>query len=195
MRAKTLAITTICLVVSALSLPAVSHAKNGGSGSSSTTQTRVAAELTPACPDAEPGAEGKARRDIKTRNAVVWSDQFMGHVEVSIPNGLGITDPATADIRLKLSKGPAACPPTPYAECRLVLDEVEVEEEDDGVQTKAEYVVRVRMERGILRMKGTCDSAGVPDVMAGDVATATLVVDPTDRTMDMDFLQGTFSAH
>ncbi|MBI3779811.1 MAG: hypothetical protein HY278_01935, partial [candidate division NC10 bacterium] len=98
-----------------------------------------------------------ARRDTRTRNAVVRSDQFMGHVEVSIPNGLGITDPATADIRLKLSKGPAACPPTPYAECRLVLDEVEVEEEDDGVQTKAEYVVRVRMERGTLRMKGTCD--------------------------------------
>lgn len=89
-----------------------------------------------------------------------------------------------------------------YAECLLVLVEIETEDEDGEVETEAVYKVdvRLKLKKGVLvleQKKGTCvilatGSEGVPDVQADDTATATLVVDPNDRTLDKDFLQETF---
>ena len=103
-----------------------------------------------------------------------------------------------------------------------MLDEIETEEEGEdeggGAVTEAEYGVNVRLQRMrngslVLRqLEGMCDTdltnadinghaifdPGVPPVAAGDVATAILVdpsetlLNPSARTFDKDFLQGTF---
>ena len=211
MRAKTLVVTTICLVVSALGLSAVSHAKKGGSGS--TVHTGVEAQLTPVCGN-EPDAEGEARRDTNKLGSVVLRDRLKANVKIPLPSSLGIMadTAATADIRLKLNLPPAtsSCPIlNSFAECRLVLEDIEMEEEDGEVETEAEYEVHVRARNGSTKaIVGTCDldpttaaiDLGVPAVEVGDVATATLV-DPSEsaaapnaRTLDNDFLQGTFAA-
>jgi len=102
-----------------------------------------------------------------------------------------------------------------YAECALVMVGTDQETEmEDGalvVKTEAEFLVDVRnlFKKGspLLRaLVGDCDidlstvgiQSGVPVVQAGDSATVTLVdpteaaVDTASRTLDKDFLQGTF---
>ena len=116
-----------------------------------------------------------------------------------------------ADIRMILSRDDGTGLFTDFAECRLVFDEIEVEDEADdeeGSEVYAEYKVDVRIKKGAVQAKkGSCDvtttgadgvvttAPGVPDAKAGDMVTATLVVDQTDRTSDVDFLQGTFVPH
>lgn len=201
--------TTICLAASVFLSVGVSHAKKA----SSTVKVKVEADLQPcgaATPPTspcttggtppEPGAEGEAKHEKETQKGVVKKGEFKGKVKIPVDPGskLGILNEATAkgaDFRLILSHANG----TDFAECRLAFDKIEEEDDDDEVQ--AEYKVDVRMHKGAVQAKkGVCDvdltnvaiDSGVPDAQANDVATATLVVNPADRTKDVDFLQGTF---
>ena len=200
MRTKVLVLTTLWLLVCAFALTDVGHAKN-----SSVVKTAVEAELTPCCGGPEPGAEGEAARTTLKKNGVTQIDRFKGEVTVPVDpsSALGITDEtaaAAADIRLIFSRGG-----NPYAECFLVLAEIETEEEEGALVTEAEYKVdvRQRLTNGttvLQEVRGTCDTdlgtlgiqAGIPDVQAGDVATARLVLPSPPGPLD--FLQGTFVA-
>lgn len=214
-----LLVTTICLAVSVFLSAGVSHAKKGGSkvkveveaelqpcGASSGTTSPCAPGETPP----EPNAEGEAKHEKETKKGVVKKDEFKGKVKIPVDpaSALGIVDEAAAegaDIRLILSR-----PSADFAECRLVFDEIEEEdgedgEDDDDDAVMAEYKVDVRIKKGAVQAKkGECTTmAGVPvvpDAKAGDVVTATKV-DLTEaalnrslRTLDVDFLQGTFDS-
>ena len=189
MRARTLAVTTICLVVSALLLPAVSHAKNGGS--SSTVLTQLDAKLQPCAGDpcdptatpVEPGAEGKAER--RTRTGSSARDEFKITVEIPEVNALGIdsTNAATEDIRATFNNGTID-----YAECSLVFDEF------DPLEMVFVYKVDHRVRNGVLtKSVGTCSGTLItpgsfPDVQNGHMVTVRLV-----NTPDIHFLVGTFA--
>lgn len=206
-----LLVTTICLAVSVFLSAGVSHAKKADSK----VKVKVEADLQPcgAVPTAtspcdpagtplEPGAEGEAKHKKETQKGVVKKDEFKGTVKIPFPStALGITDEdkaKAADVRLILSQAG-----TPFAECRLAFDKIEADDDDDDddAAVMAEYKVSVRMQKGTVQAKkGVCDvdlltadiQSGVPDAQADDLVTATLVVDSTDRTKDVDFLQGTF---
>lgn len=200
MRAKTLLVTALCLFLSPFALADVSLAKSN----SKTINTEFEAELEPCCGEPEPDAKGEAKHKTQTKNGAVKKDEFEGKVKVPVDpsSALGITDEAkaeAADIRLILSNSGED-----YAECLLVLVEIETEDEDEEEETEAVYKVDVRLrnKKGSLvleKKKGTCliletGLEGVPNAQAEDVATATLVVNPNDRTQDIDFLQGTFTS-
>jgi hypothetical protein len=89
--------------------------------------------------------------------------------------------------------------------------ETEMENGELVVKTEAEFLVDIRnlLKKATLlprNLAGACDTDlatpgiqdGVPVVQAGDIATVTLVdpteaaVDTASRTLDKDFLQGTF---
>jgi hypothetical protein len=206
---RRLLVTTICLAVSVFLSAGVSHAKK----SSSKVKVEVEAELepcgaissatSPCAPGGtppEPNAEGKAKHKKETWNGVIKKDEFKGTVKILVDpaSALGIVDEASAenaDVRLILSHAGAE-----FADCRLVFEEIEgEEEEDDNDDSKAyaEYMVDVRIKKGTVQAKkGVCDvdlatadiQSGIPDVLAGDVATATLITAGTPH----DFLQGTF---
>lgn len=209
---RRLLVTSLCLAVSVFLSAGLSHAKKGGSK----VEVEVEADLQPCGASAlatspcdptgippEPDAEGEAKHKKETRNGVVKKDEFKGKVKIPIDpdSQLGIIDEAAAegaDIRLILSRAGAD-----FAECRLAFDEIEAEDGED----RAEYKVDVRIKKGAVQAKkGVCDlnlttaaiDLGVPDAQAGDVVTATLVnptetnKNPADRTLDVDFLQGTF---
>jgi hypothetical protein len=193
--------TTLCLTVATCTLVGVSFA--GSKTSKPVKQTEFRAKLEPCCGEPELDATGKAKRRIQAPNSKKQKEEFDGKITIPVP-GLGITDEATAmeaDLRLLLSRED-----TPYAECLLEFDEFETEEDEGESHSEAEYTVNVRsqMRKGIALQqarKGTCDTdlgtegiqLGVPDVQAGDVITATLVVDPEDRSQDIFFLEGTFA--
>jgi len=203
MRGKPLLITTLCLTLSLCCLAAVSQADPGHKGKKS--QSTLKASLTPCCEDPvlEPEAEGRAKRTTQFKKGNVQKDTFTAEVTVPVPStGLGIADQAAAeaaDIRLVLSRGG-----TDYAECLLEIDQGE-NDEDEG-ESEATYQVDVQLQVKksgpvLKEEQGTCDvdlgtdgvQPGVPDVQAGDVATAVVVVDPTDRTKDLPFVDGTFA--
>jgi hypothetical protein len=135
-------------------------------------------DLDPCCGVPEPQATGEAQRRITSKE-----NRFQAEVEIPMPNGLGITvgNAKTADVRLILSRGG-----TDYTECRLVFDDIQ---QDTTGQLDAEYKLDLRNKKS----RGSC-TAGLPDIQTGDVATATLVINPADRTQDIDLLQGTFGA-
>jgi len=178
-------VTALAFTASIAALPGISLAKHGGIGPVVVTKTQIEAELAPCCgaPDPlEPGAEGEAERKTKSRNGVVGDDRFKAKVEIPVPSALGIVDLATAlaaDVRLLLSRSDS----TLYAECMLVLTEIETELEDGVWETQAEYKVDVRrmLKRGVMVPKavhGSCVDQtgtgtgllhGVPDVRDGDL--------------------------
>lgn len=203
---KRLLAAPLCLAVSVFMLAGVSYAKKGGSK----VKVEVEADLQPCGASAlatspcdptgippEPDAEGEAKHKKETRNGVIKKDEFKGKVKIPIDQNsqLGIIDEAAAegaDIRLILSRAGVD-----FAECRLAFDEIEAEDGED----RAEYKVDVRIKKGAVQAKkGVCDvdlttaaiDSGVPDALADDVVTATLVTNPANRTLDVDFLQGTF---
>lgn len=159
------------------------------------------ATLGPCCGDPEPEAHGKAIRKIVTDEGITLRERFRAKVEVPVPSiGLAIADEAaatSADIRVILSREGAD-----YAECLMEFIEVETELEDGVLVTEAKYKVNVVQPAGgpLLLKRGTCDvdltlagvQPGVPQVLPGDVATVVLVVDQTDRTLDVPFLDGVF---
>jgi hypothetical protein len=168
----------------------------------------------PAGTPPEPNAEGEAERKKEGRNGIVKKDEFKGKVKIPVDalSPLGIMDEVTAEganVRMILSRDDGTGLFTDFAECLLEFDEIEMDGEDDddddeeGSGTYAEYKVDVQIKRGAVQAKkGTCDvnlltpgtQPGIPDAKAGDMVTTTLV-DPADRTMDVDFLQGTFISH
>ena len=187
----------------------VAPAKNG-----STTEFKT--NLDACCAAPAEDNKGSAVYRLQTNKGVTKQERFRTQAKIDLPStALGIadeTDARAADVRVILSRTG-----TDYAECSLPFIEIEQEAEiDDGavieVKTEAEFVVDVRnmlsKKAGLVYREfvGTCDidlgtagiQTGVPVVQAGDVATVTLV-DPTEaalapaaRTLDKDFLQGTF---
>lgn len=201
--------TAVCIAVSAFLSAGVSEAAKK-------VKIEVEAELEPCgaispatspCDPSgtppEPGAEGTVEHKQESQNSVVKKNEFKAEVKIPFPSApLGITDEAaaeSADIRLILSHADGS----EFAECRLAFAEIESEDEDDDEDDSgvyAEYKVDVRIKKGVVQAKkGTCTlidppGPGVPNAMAGDVATATLVSDSTNRILDVDFLQGPFEA-
>ncbi len=221
---RRLLVTTICLAVSVFLSAGVSYAKK----SSSKVRIEVEAELepcgaispatSPCAPGGtppEPNAEGEAEHKKEGRNGIVKKDEFEAKVKVPVDptSALGITDEAAAeeaDIRMILSRDDGTGLFIDFAECLLILDEIEIEEEDDDedddddAEQYAEYKVKVGIKKGAVQTKkGVCDTdllaagiqSGIPDAKAGDLVTTTLVTDPTDRTLDVDFLQGILLPH
>lgn len=210
---RNLLATTLCVAVSVFIFAGAGHANGGSSGSK--VKVDVRAELEPCgavapatvpCDPAgtppEPDAKGKVRHQKEIRKGVLKKDEFKGNVKMRVhpASALGIVNEASAqnaDIRLVLSRNG-----TDFAECLLQFDELEEEDEDEEIQ--AVFKIHVRMKKGTVKVtKGVCDidlgtagtQSGVPDVQADDLATATLVRNPADRTQDIDFLQDTFELH
>ncbi len=219
---RSLLVPTLCVAVSVLMFADVSHAKKGGN-SGSKVKVDVRAELEPCgavalatspCDPAgippEPDAKGKMRHQKEIRKEVLKKDEFKGNVKMRAhpASALGIVDEASAenaDIRLILSRNS-----TDFAECFLQFDEFddddddEDEDEDEDEEIQAVFKIHVRMKKGAVKVtKGVCDvdlgtddiQSGVPDAQDGDLATATLVRNPADRTQDIDFLQDIFEQH
>jgi len=187
----------------------VASAKNGGGNN-----IEFKTNLDACCAAASENNDGKAEYRKQTNNGVTKQERFRTQAKIDLPSAaLGIVDAAsaqTADVRVILSRTG-----TDYAECTLDFDEIEqeIEMEDGGtvIVSEAEFAVDVRnqFKKGnviVRSSKGTCDidlatpgtQAGVPVVQAGDTATVTLVdpseatLAPASRTLDKDFLQGTF---
>jgi hypothetical protein len=163
-------------------------------GTSVAKDIRVRAKLEPCCGNPEVAAEGDVR--LRVRGIIVRRLRFGVGVGFPIPSaGLGITTPdeaTNADVRLILDREGNA-----YAECFLDVDAV--------TETRAEYKVDLRLlgvgtQKILQERRGTCDvdlttpdiDAGIPLIFPGDLATVTLVTDPQDRNLDLDFLDGIF---
>jgi hypothetical protein len=191
MRTKFLGRGLVAAVLSLFVLAGVVEAKSGKKGngdksgkSNDKVKIELEAELEPPNGSPEPGVEGDSERKIKTKNGASKENRFKAEVEIPIPNALLIdeSNAAAADIRLLLSRAGVG-----YAECQLVFDEIE---NDDG-ELEAEYKLDLKIKKGKLKSKGSCD-VGLPDVAAGDLATAVLVANPLDRTQDVILLQGAY---
>lgn len=143
---------------------------------------RVRAELEPCCDEPEPGAEGKSERKTDFKEGVMVRDRFKAMLDIPIPSeGLGILtaeEAAAAEVRVTLSRDGVA-----YAECTLAFAADEEEEEGDKAHFAVDIDLKVKKEVPVLNeKKGSCDTdlatndvqAGVPDVLEGDVITATL---------------------
>ena len=188
----------------------VASAKNGGSS----TSTEFKANLDACCAAASENNDGSAEYRKQTNNGATKQERFRTQAKVELPSAaLGIVDAATAqaaDVRVILTRNNVD-----YAECALDFDvidqEVEIEDGQTVIVNEAEFAVDIRnqLKKGHLVVrggKGTCDvdlttpgvQAGVPVVQSGDTATVTLVdpseaaLAPAARTLDKDFLQGTF---
>lgn len=210
---RSLLVTTLCFAVSVFMSAGAGHANGGSSGSK--VKVDVRAELEPCgavapatvpCDPAgtppEPDAKGKMRHQKEIRKGVLKKDEFKGNVKMRVhpASALGIVDEASAenaDIRLILSRNS-----TDFAECFLQFDEFD--DDDDEEEIQAVFKIHVRMKKGAVKVtKGVCDvdlgtagiQSGVPDAQDGDLATATLVRNPADRTQDIDFLQDIFEQH
>jgi hypothetical protein len=188
-------------------------APNAASAKNS-VNTEFKTDLDACCAAPAEDNKGSAIYRKQTSGLVTKQERFRAQAKIDLPSAaLSIADEtaaAAADVRVILSRTGAD-----YAECSLEFAQVEQETElEDGttvVVTEAEFIVDVRnmFKKGGLQYRefvGTCDvdlgtagiQTGVPVVQAGDVATVTLV-DPSEatlapgaRTLDKDFLQGTF---
>ena len=200
-------IAALFSMVSVLIVPSVGVAD-------STTTTDLRADLVPCCNDPEPNADGKAERKTQSKSGALKSDAFKANVELPVPStGLGITDPATADIRLVLSRGGQD-----YAECFLTPDDEsdnlksvrssgnnnDGNDDDDGNEVEFTVSIQIKVKKGtpvLTQKEGQCDvelgtsgiQPGVPDVQAGDIATASVL--DSSGTTRTPFLQGTFAQH
>jgi hypothetical protein len=197
-RFRTAVVAAVFLVV--FTAPSISSADKGGGHHVS--KTKVEATLLPCCGNPEPNAHGDAQRATQSKDGALKADSFKTEVEIPVPSaGLGITDPTTADIRVVLSRAGAD-----YAVCFLKLDDDNEMDGTDDDQAGADFQVKValKIKDGtpvIKSGKGQCDvdlvtpdiQPGVPDVLAGDVATVSVFhADPAPAT---PFLQGTFVQH
>ncbi|MGH7769261.1 MAG: hypothetical protein ACREQP_17595 [Candidatus Binatia bacterium] len=187
MQLKAILTGVFAIVFLSFALAGSAEAKKGNGGNGGGNQkVKLEAELEPCCNTPEPDVEGDSERKTKTKNGVSKEERFKAEVEIPIPNALGIdeSNAESADIRLILSRGG-----TNYAECQLVFDEIE--DDDDG-DIEAEYKLDLRIKKnGKEKARGSCD-VGLPDVQDGDLATAVLVVNPLDRSQDIALLEGTY---
>jgi len=183
--------------------------------SAKTVNTEFKTDLDPCCaaPTDDNGGSAEYKKQV-ANGTTTKQERFRAQARIELPSAtLGLTnvaDAQAADVRVILSRASVD-----YAECALVMvgtdQETEMEDGDLVVKTEAEFLVDVRnlFKKGspLLRaLVGDCDidlstvgiQSGVPVVQAGDSATVTLVdpteaaVDTASRTLDKDFLQGTF---
>jgi hypothetical protein len=170
----------------------------------------------PGCCDA-PTENNGGRADYKKQmiaGATTNQERFRAGVSIALPSPtLGIAtveDAQAADIRLILTHATAD-----YAECSLIMvDTVKKAAKVNGavvITTFVDFLVDVRylwnkgdpVQRNYV---GWCDidlstpgiQDGIPPVQTFDIATVTLVdpseasLDRASRTLDIDFLQGSF---
>lgn len=196
---RSLLVAALCVAVSVFMVNGISHAKGGSPVSK--VKVHVRAELEPFDTSPEPDADGKVRHHKEVRKGVTKKDEFKGKVKIPVDpaSALGLVDETSAenaDIRVILRRNN-----TDYAECLLEFEEFEEEDDDDDEGVQAHYRIHVRIKKGAaIAKKGTCDidlttvaiNLGVPDVVAGDIATVTLVTNPNNRGADIDFLEGIF---
>jgi len=183
------------LVASSLLVGPVGVAHAAGT---TTTQTLNVADFTPCCGDPEPNGTGTAKANSLVKTGTGRADTFSAEVTIPIPSsGLGITNASTADIRLVLSRGGQD-----YAECFLVLEnndnDNDANNNDEGSATFVVSIVKATFMSLIVfkQIAGRCDvdlstggiQPGVPAVQAGDLATASSVV----NSVRTPFLQGAF---
>jgi hypothetical protein len=173
------------VLVTAFLFAPIVEAKNGGNGK---TSVRWQADLDPCCATPEPNANGEVDRRIDSQKGAVKDNRFTAEVYIPLPNVLGIdaSNARSKDIRLILSRAN-----TDYAECRLVFDDISTDPTTG--QTEVEYKLDLRVKKKPLKARGSCDG-GLPTIENNDVVTAVLVVNPADRTQDIDLLQGIFGA-
>jgi hypothetical protein len=183
--------------------------------SAKTVNTELKTGLDPCCAAPAENNGGSAEYKKQVANGTTTKqERFRAQASIELPSaalGLAtVADAQAADVRVILSRASVD-----YAECALVMvdtdQETEIEDGEVVVKTEAEFLVDVR---NLLRkttllprnLVGACDTDlgtpgvqdGVPVVQAGDIATVTLVdpteaaVDTASRTLDKDFLQGTF---
>ncbi len=199
----------------AMVLAVASCALWAASASAKTVNTQFTTDLDPCCaaPADDNGGSAEYKKQV-VNGTTTKQERFRAQARIELPSvtlGLAtIADAQAADVRVILSRASVD-----YAECTLVMVDTELEtvmeNGDLVVKTVAEFLVDVR---NLLRktsllprpLVGDCDidlgasgvQSGVPVVQAGDVATVTLVdpseaaVDTASRTLDKDFLQGTF---
>lgn len=212
-------IWVLCGTVAALLMasPHVEASRDDDDDSKKSNKSKVKVEVEAkmwpvGSPAIEPNAKGEAKHEQETKNGVMKKDKFEGEVKIPVgpTSSLGIVDEAAArnaDIRLLLSRAGAS-----FAECRLDFHKIERKRG----RVMAEYKVDVRMTYGALQARmGVCDvdltntdaagdaviDSGIPNAQANDVSTALLVdsteedLNPGDRTMDEDVLQGVFVVH
>jgi hypothetical protein len=202
--------TTLVVGVALAVSAGAASAKNGGSNNN----IDLKANLNPCCAAASENNDGSAEYSKQTSNGATKQERFRTQAKVELPSAaLGIVDAATAqaaDVRVILTRNTVD-----YAECTLDFDviaqELEIEDGQTVLANEAEFAIDIRnqLKKGhlVVRVgKGTCDvdlttpgvQAGVPVVQSGDIATVTLVdpseasLAPASRTLDKDFLQGTF---
>jgi len=202
--------TTLVVGLALAASAGAASAKNGGSSSN----IDLKANLDPCCAAASENNDGTAEYSKQTSKGATKQERFRTQATVELPSAaLRIVDAATAqaaDVRVILTRNNVD-----YAECALDFDVIAQELEMEHGQTvlvrEAEFAVDIRnqLKKGnlVVRVgKGTCDvdlttpgvQAGVPVVQSGDTATVTLVdpgeaaLAPASRTLDKDFLQGTF---
>ncbi|HEY6200024.1 MAG TPA: hypothetical protein VI231_15535 [Candidatus Binatia bacterium] len=183
--------------------------------SAKTVNTEFKTDLDPCCaaPADDNGGSAEYKKQV-ANGTTTKQERFRAQARIELPSaalGLAtVADAEAADVRVILTRASVD-----YAECSLVMVDTDQETElEDGelvVKTEAEFLVDVRniLRKGSLlprNLVGACDTDlatpgiqdGVPVVQAGDVATVTLVdpteaaVDTASRTLDKDFLQGTF---
>jgi hypothetical protein len=189
MKSKMATTVALCVFFSIFALAGSIDAKSGNSAS----KTRFEADLDPCCANVEPEAKGDAEFRLKTQKGAIKEKRFRAKIEIPIPNTLNIdeSNAASADIRLILTRAGVD-----YAECSFVFTEIEQEFEDGVLENVAEYKIDIRQKKNgsVRSQKGTCNPE-LPDVLEDDIATVMLVVNPADRTQDIDLLQGTFDPH
>ena len=183
--------------------------------SAKTVNTEFKTDLDPCCaaPADDNGGSAEYKKQV-ANGTTTKQERFRAQARIELPSaalGLAtVADAEAADVRVILTRASVD-----YAECSLVMVDTDQETElEDGelvVKTEAEFLVDVRniLRKGSLlprNLVGACDTDlatpgiqdGVPVVQADDVATVTLVdptgaaVDTASRTLDKDFLQGTF---
>lgn len=183
--------------------------------SAKTVNTEVKTDLDPCCaaPADDNGGSAEYKKQV-ANGTTTKQERFRAQAKIELPSatlGLAtIADAQAADVRVILSRASVD-----YAECSLLMvdidQETEIEDGEPVVKTQAEFLVDVRnlLKKSSLlprNLVGACDTDlstpgiqdGVPVVQTGDIATVTLIdpseaaVDTPSRTLDKDFLQGTF---
>jgi hypothetical protein len=164
-------------------------AKKGGKE----TKTDVRARLHACCSDPLLDAHGHVKHRTRSLGDQLTRDRVQAKAEFGLGElGLDGTTAPAADVRAVFSRDGA-----PYAECAMVFDGLQPEDDDDP-DLEALYKVDVewRADRGLRERKGTCDvdlatdgvQTGVPAVQAGDTVSVFATV---GAGAELEVLQGT----
>jgi hypothetical protein len=119
-------------------------------------------------PPFEPEAEGKVELKTKVKGERSWS-RFTAKVELPLASDSlllpGVCEVEGVEVELVITREEVE-----IARCTLVPAEIELLEEE------IEFKADLRERNGVLETKaGSCDTPGIPELMEGDVATASLI--------------------